>query len=403
MTGFPIVRALLVAGVALLGAWQVVRAALVSHHIGERPALAERAWPNHPRVNIALAMADIGASAAAGRGASESSLRRVERAAQGAPLIADPFTIMGAVLQSRGQDRAAERLFVESKRRDPRSAAPRYFLAQRYLTTGRADAGLIEVAALARLVPRGVQAIMPALVQIARTVGPSRELIAMLRENPALAQGVLADLSKDAANADLVIQIAARMPPAATGKRPPIWQGRLLGELIERGEFRRAHALWNMMSDAPRSPAPGLFNKAFADLAAPPPFNWKLGAGGFGVVEAVPGGKLQLIYYGRENAELASQLLLLEPGRYRLSLRASGDGAARSAMAWSLTCAAAKTAMATLPLSGATIGGRMLATEFTVPAQDCDAQWLRLTGSAAEFADSEQVTISDLDIAAVGR
>ncbi|MDQ3139625.1 MAG: hypothetical protein M3Q15_02740, partial [Pseudomonadota bacterium] len=294
-------------------------------------------------------------------------------------------------------------LFAESRRRDPRSAAPRYFLAQRYLTTGRTAEGLAEVSALARLVPRGGKLIVAGLVQVARAAGASPELVAMLRANPNLADVVLTALAKDVVNADLVMRIAAQMPNASAGRRTPPWQGRLLDALIKRGEYRRARALWNRIAGVSPTSAPGLFNREFAELTAPPPFNWKLGKGSFGVVESAPGRKLQVIYYGRENAELASQLLLLDPGRYRLSLTAAGDGAARSGVAWSLTCAAAKTPFASLPLSGATIGGRALATDFSVPANGCEAQWLRLTGSAAEFADSEQVTISNLDIAKVGR
>ncbi|MDQ3077271.1 MAG: hypothetical protein M3Q83_00335 [Pseudomonadota bacterium] len=398
-----ITRSLLIVVLALLGAWLVVRSALVTLYAAQQPALAARVWPSHPKPNIALAMSDIGAAAAAGRSVSEPSLRRIERAASKAPLIADPFTIKGALLQSLGRAAQAERLFAESKRRDPRSAAPRYFLAERYLTTGRTSKGLQEVSALARLVPGGGPLIVAGIVQIARAAGPSPELLAMLRANPTLTEAVLATLASDAANADLVMRLAAATPKAAAGADTPAWQIQLLSSLTERGEYRRARGLWNRVAGAAPESAAGLFNREFAELAAPPPFNWKLGAGSFGVVETAPGGKLQVIYYGREDAELASQLLLLEPGRYRLSLTAAGDGAANSAVAWSLTCATANTAIASLPLSGATIGGQALSTDFSVPASNCDAQWLRLIGSAAEFADSEQVTIGNLNIVPVDR
>ena len=56
-------RTILVGALALAGAVQVVRSAVVQQTVASRPDAAARAWPSHPRVELALAMAEIGAAA----------------------------------------------------------------------------------------------------------------------------------------------------------------------------------------------------------------------------------------------------------------------------------------------------------------------------------------------------
>ena len=73
------VRTVIVGGLALLASWQVVRIAVVSAYADERPAIAEKAWPSHPQVNLALAMAEIGQAAAAAKTTVPApTLRRAE-------------------------------------------------------------------------------------------------------------------------------------------------------------------------------------------------------------------------------------------------------------------------------------------------------------------------------------
>ena len=347
-------------------------------------------------------MAEIGRTAAAGgRLVPGSTLRRVERASNAAPLAVEPYLIKGALAKTNGHDGLADRLFLEARARDPRSAAARYFLAERYLASGRAAEGLGEIAVLARLVPGGSQLLIPGLVQYARRPGSARFLRATLAANPTIGEAVLAILATDANNADLVLRIAGPLKIADEGEPPPAWQGRLLNALIERGEFGRARELWAKVSNIPPAAWSGLINKGFARINAPPPFNWSFGSGSFGVAEPAGGGYLKVIYYGREDAELASQLLLLAPGQYRLQMHASGDAGGASGLAWSVTCLPGKTRLASVPLNGATVGGKRLGASFSVPSQACGAQWLKLTGTAKEFAKSEQATIGRFDISPV--
>ena len=62
--------------------------------------------------------------------------------------------------------------------------------------------------------------------------------------------------------------------------------------------------------------SPQIFNGEFRKIPSLPPFGWELVDSAAGFAE-VGDGSLQILYYGREDSELASQLLLLPPGRYR--------------------------------------------------------------------------------------
>ena len=116
---------------------QVVRSAVVQQYAASAPEVAATLWPDHPRVALGLAMAEIGAAAGAGKVPAPMTIARSQAAARRAPLAVEPFLIEGAMAQSGQRPDRAERLFVEAARRDPRSAAARFFLAQLYLSSGR--------------------------------------------------------------------------------------------------------------------------------------------------------------------------------------------------------------------------------------------------------------------------
>ncbi len=390
-------RLLIVAVVALAAAYQVVRSAGASNFVATKPDLATRMWPSHPRVALAHAMGEIGKSAAAGQAASPDTVARAMAAATRGPLLTDPFLIEGAVALSRGNPARAETLFREARRRDPRSAAARYFLAQYYLVSGRPVEGLAEAAVLTRLVTGSSNALVPGLVQYAKEPGAVPYLRRMFAANADLRERVLVELARDASNAALVIDLAG--DDVGTNKAAaPAWQAQLIASLIERGDYVKAHALWQRISGL-RVEKSALFNPRFAKIAAPAPFNWTFASGNFGVAEPIASGRLQLIYYGRDNAQLASQLMMLRLGDYDLRMQVKRDsgGAEASSLRWTLTCQPGTRQLLDLPLSETGKADIALAGRFTVPA-NCPAQLLVLEGTSREFARTEQATIGNLQI-----
>lgn len=379
------VRVVVVALFAALLAFQVVRSAAVADR-QERPGLAATLWPSNPSVITDRALLAIAVAAARGRPVPQATRADVRRIAARAPLSPDPFLIEGAVAETEGRGETAEQLLLAARDRDPRSRGARYLLAERFFRTGRITAALIEMQALVSLQSRGAEAFVPALVAFARTPGAVPQLKAFFRQYPQVESAVLSVLALDAANADLVLALA-------DGRNPdPDWRGNLVSALATDGQYAKAHSAWARLSGI--HARPGLFNPAFADIAAPPPFNWAFPGTSEGVAEPDGKGGVDVLYYGRAKAALASQLLLLPAGQYRLAMSVSGAGGEEGAIRWIVRCAKADKVLAQLPLRAGTVSG-----SFAVPA-GCEAEWLELQGLPGDLPRTTELKIRDLRLTA---
>ena len=339
-------------------------------------------------------MAEIGARARGGQSLTPPILESVDRIAAKAPLAPEPFLVRGAVAQIERRDQVAERLFVAAAWRDPRAVAAHYFLADRYLKTRRVEQALTEMAVLSRLVPATAQSFAPAVASFVAAPSARPAVRRFLRTSPEFEPAVLVELARDPANADLVLQLWSGVTPPA-----PNWQGQIVQSLVKAGQFDKAKAVWGRVSGVKPSGAL-LFNPEFRALPAPEPFNWAFNTSG-GVVEPTEGDRLRVIYYGREDAVLVEQLLMLTPGRYRLSLEYSGGSRGEGAVSWAVRCRPNDQMIGQLPLS-AERAGRPVELAFEVPAEGCRVQSLRLVGSPAEFSSSVEVMVGKLRLERAG-
>ncbi|MEO6582045.1 MAG: hypothetical protein ABIN68_04460 [Sphingomicrobium sp.] len=386
-----IARAMLMIVLGGLLAAQVVRTAAVAGDPGS--ALALRMWPAHPVVLVNGTMAEIGSRAARGQSLTPAILRQVDQVASKSPLAPEPFLIKGALAQVEQNPARSEQLFAAARARDPRSVAARYFLADRYLRTGRTGLALAEIAALSDLFPQGMAGFGPALATFAATPGAVPQLRRLFHSSPQLEPIVLGVLANEPNNARLILTLWGR-PAATVDPAGAEWQAKLINSLVDQGRFASAYAVWRRVAGVKDSRG-ALFNPGFAKSTVPPPFNWALATIG-GVVEPIAGGQLQVIYFGRSDAILAEQLVLLGPGRYELSMHISQPPGEGGEIGWSLACVPGKESLVRLPIDRK---GR-LAIGFSVP-QGCAAQRLRLTGTPGDFPKSQDVSIGKLSLAKV--
>ena len=365
---------------ALLG-FQVVRTAAVADREAHGE-LASSLWPSHPSVLTDRALLSIATGAAGGKPVPAATRADVRRVAAKAPLSPDPFLIEGAIAETEGRSSAAEQLLLAARSRDPRSRGTRFLLADRYFRTGRITDALIEMQALVGLQSRGLEVFIPALAGYARTPGAVPALRAYFARFPRLEADVLALLARDAANADLVLSLATVSRPA------PDWRPMLVSALASSGQYAKAYATWARLSGVHSGPA--LFNPGFAQLEAPPPFNWQFNQTAEGVAEPNGKGGVSTLYYGRAKAVFANQLLLLSPGSYRLGTRVEGASGEPGAVHWTLRCANMDKVLADMPLRQPAV-----TAHFTVPA-DCPAQWLELVGVPGDMPQTAELSIRDL-------
>ncbi|WP_458388853.1 hypothetical protein [Sphingomonas sp. F9_3S_D5_B_2] len=360
-----------------------MRNAFVAQYAETRPQRALAAWHSNPRAELWASLTQIAAATRAQQQVRPDVLEDVRDAARKAPLAAEPFLVRGVQARVAGDESLAARAFLAAELRDGRSVPARYFLADHYLRTGDAPRGLREVAVLARMIPDGIAALSPYVATYARESRNLPELHALFRSDPQIEDATLGVLATDPANSDLILQLAT---PRRTGQARP-WADRLLLALVKSGDYAKAADVWTSVAQVKRAPGALIYDTAFKDAAAPAPFNWTLTASAAGLAERQGGGRLHVLYYAQEDGVLATQLLRLAPGKYRIAMQVSGQ--AGGTLGWTVTCANAQT-----PLLGVRLAPR-INSSFEVPA-GCTAQWLQLAGTAPELPQSVDVTISGL-------
>jgi hypothetical protein len=164
-----------------------------------------------------------------------------------------------------------------------------------------------------------------------------------------------------------------------------------LGHLVRKKQYALAQSLWLAKStDRPISQDSAVFDGDFeqdptAEGAQPRyPFEWQFatdsGNASLGTPPLLIGQTALMAEAGDTREPLASQMILLRPGRHSLSYDVTGDG--HPAFRWRIRCEATGSV---LPLSSQrqrTVGSwRTAVMDFDVPA-GCPAQWLELIAHA---------------------
>lgn len=389
-----IVRRLLIIVAAVLLAIQVVRNAAVEALAELEPAQAARLWPSHPSVELSLGMLGIGRSSRAGAPVTPSSIATIDKAALKSPLAPEPYLVHGVQAQLAGRGAAARRDFVAAQWRDPRSLPAAYFLADYDFRNGRPIEGLKQAAILARLSPGGPTAIAPYVAAYAQRRENWPQIRVLFRSEPEMEGNVLAAMAANVGNADAVLALA----DSSQRKPDSPWLKVLLRGLVDDGQYGRARSVWASVSGVPAASGSLLYDPGFSAAGAPPPFNWDLTSSTIGLAERQPGGRLHVLFYGQPDGVLASQLLLLSAGAYRLQMQLSPGATHPETLSWSVRCANSSEPFARAGVEPASAKG----WTFLVPL-GCDAQWLELSGRSGDIAQQSDATIGGLRLNRVGR
>lgn len=311
----------------------------------------------------------------------------INDAAAKSPLSPEPFLVRGVQAQTAGDLDAARRAFLAAQWRDPRSMPAAYFLANYYFRAGQPLDGLRQTATLARLSPNGFAALAPFVATYAQDRSNWPAIRALFRSQAGLEGGVLVALAQDPRNADAVLALAD------AGHRQPDsdWLRVLLSRLVANGDYPRAKAIWSSVGRGQAGDAL-VFDSSFSNPVPPPPFNWSFASSTVGLAERQPGERLHVIFYGSQDGALASELLQLAPGPYRLQMQLAGQ-AHPELLHWSIRCDRSPDAIASVAIDQAATRG----WTFQVPA-DCPAQWLELSGRSGDIAQQAEATISAFNV-----
>lgn len=392
--GFASAAILVVAG-AWIG-WLSFQAAMVRTLPATAPAIVRFA-PDYPDAVLArtatMLVAQHGILDAA-------TLDAVRRAAAAAPLDARAYLILGhQQLLDRRPGRAVATLEA-GQRLDPRQRLIHLLLLDRYLRTARYADAAAQFSVLARILSATQPSIAAAMAKM--TMAPeTRDAVRQtLRTDPALERGVLIALARSDTAPDAMFALAS--PTArADARAPQSWGPVLVNRLVERGRYPVARSAWQRIYGVSPTQATALItNAGFRKTSAAPPFDWTLTASGLGAAD-IRNGSLAVDYYGRDSGDLARQLLVLQPGRYRFAFTVDpGKTDAAAKLYWSVACGTAassdRNTLMTVTVT-ATPKPHRVAAELVVPA-GCPIQMLTLRGESGNFPSPLGVTLRDLEL-----
>jgi hypothetical protein len=354
------------------------------------PRVAAAVAPNDPRANAAVTASEptIGTNAV-----DEARLEAAYVLLGRAPLAPEPFLLAGIAALGDGGARDAEPLLVEARRRNPRLRGARFALLELYLRQNRAREAGTELAVLRRLVPQMETVVVPQLAQLARDRRTAAELLAVLRQDPALHEAVLAALAENGSDPELILSMA----PQRTTRSAP-WQQALVNRMVQDGQVGRAYSLWARFLGIAAAPGGrGIYDGAFRGEPGAPPFGWALATTEAGVAE-MSRGALEAQFFGRENVTLASQLLMLPQGRHSLRFQVEGDAVGDDGrLVWRVQCKDRESPLVELPLRDIGSAPQRRSVTFNVPAT-CGAQWLRLVGEAGDIPQTQTIIVRNLEV-----
>lgn len=308
-----------------------------------------------------------------------------ERALRANPLDQQALFLLGAIAEKKGdRDRGLDLVHAASER-SWRNRGAQLWLFERNATRHDYYQALIHADALFRVDPRFLPALFPTIA--AFTVSPDglKVLADFFVTEPPWRQWVVQLLTTrlyDKSNLDAIFAQLAQ-----TAKPPTSIELRFyLARLIKDQRYEFAYQKWRAALSPQERDSGVPYNGDFRLPVDGQPFNWTLGTSlGFDA-RIVPSDSanthaLRVQFSGaRVDFDDVGQVLLLQPGRYRLTGRVKADQLrTQRGLWWQVSCATGtKAVLVHTDLVSGTIAWSDFHADFEVPSQDCNAQDLRL-------------------------
>jgi hypothetical protein len=321
----------------------------------------------------------------------------------GAPLAYEPFYLAARHAEQHGDLVRATRLMEEVRRRRANFVPARLQLAAYYGAQDRFAEMFAEVDVALRLNAQVREALLVEMTRLIALPDGRRELAAALARNPGWRRDFFSAAHSrpfDPADAlDLYNQVRARRPAFTPSHEYRLY----LESLVRTGAVARARGLWlNTLDPDRRRRSALLFDGDFSGARALPPFGWVLAESEQGRAEMVRDGRahLQVDYFGGSNEVLAEQILALGPGTYRLEFAVrSEEGVSGANLSWVVACYPGGTMLNRFDLADLSGSYQRRAMSFTVPADRCNGQVLRLVGEPGDVSVPVTFQLAAVEIA----
>lgn len=361
--------------IAIWLAWQILSALIV---VRGPPLLAIRLAPSS-----ALALARAAEAELTG-GRSDSAVALARLSIELSPFQVRALRVLGLAEAKEGDEARADELLTLAGNWSLRDDPSHGWLIQRRLEQGDYRSALAHADTIVRR-RSDMAAPIFNLFTTAALLDPRVEpvLAERLAVAPPWGRGYLRSLYQKTESLPLLPRLAIRLE-----NTPGRFNDTELGILYRNWvENRRLAGLTAIRSALGRPPMSLLVvDGDFSGKDGVEPFTWALGVGpGLFVIEVEDDLRsdntaLRVEYNGRGNTVLAEQLLLLKPGAYNLRGESRAESAALPRIEWAVICFESNQTIGRYRQPPAEAGQdwRPFQFAFTVPAENCTAQYLRL-------------------------
>jgi hypothetical protein len=340
-------------------------------------------------------------------GGSRAGLIEAERLARRA-LLREPSSVpavrvLGQAAALRGDLPRANRLFRYSEQLSRRDLLTQIWLIEEGVRRGDIAGTLTHYDRALRTVGRARAVLFPVLISAMSTPDVAAGAERLMAQRTAWGPDFLAVMAQSPnASPDALARLAmaARLRPDVAAERGSL--DAILQRLVASGRHVAAYTLWRRVLGVPGA-GTRVRNGGFESDPLPPPFDWRFANEGDRSATREPsdtGIALVLRATNGTSGEFARQLLLLQPGRYRIDLTSSGASADRLSHALLAVTCAAGGELLRLPLSA--VAKTRLNGAFSVPP-GCRAQTLTIAAPTGLGDGNDGVIVDDVTIVPVQR
>ena len=383
-----------IAAAAVLLAVEVSRTGVAAWLQDGNPVLAARLAPRDARIAAAAARASIATPADIQTPAID---RLVNAALSRDVTLPSAIELRALRFETAGNGGRAERLFALSDAISRRSLPTRLWLIQRSVDRGDVAGALGNFDIALRTSNAAPDILFPVLAgatsdptlvaPIARILDRPSDWRAMFLNFAIGEGGAAAGINR------VVMEMRDRK--AITDNQI---DDRLVGQLVSEHAYRQARRVHEAFH--PRSGSAALVSDPdFTNPELGFPFGWGLSeSGSASAARDMVDGRAALTFQASPGGggQVATQLLMLTSGPYRISTRTAAAADSSSPPFWTLTCGRPNGKQIALVDQPAEKGA-VAYTDFTVPA-GCDAQWLAFNLRPSESPEGQSGAVAAVTV-----
>ncbi len=385
-------RILVIFALCAIGLWLTFSVGFAAVVHDQSPSLALRLWPWDARALAVQADALLQRNSGSRdvRVADALARKSLARDSTSAPAL----RIMGFVKENLGDLNSARATIRTSERLSRRDFAGQLWLINDAVARGQAEEALghFDIALrTSELAPAMLFPILASATEDPRLIEPLADVLA---KRPAWGPSFISTAIHHGPAPENIVALDAVLRARGVALSNPLAQ-QFIDNLVARNRFADAFLIYNRASGK-HSERVVVRDGDFDREPQFTPFDWMIGgetvsASRFDNGTGTHDYRLTFSAPSESFGDIARQLLILPPGRYRTSFNAGVTGAQ---LRLSISCAGpSRSGLA----ESVSIGGA-ISVSFSVPKQGCDAQWFAVVLPAVKDPDGAAGWIDNVTV-----